>query len=781
VVSLALLSVVLSFGAISCFDSPELLAKRSAGFYEQAVKEYERKIAQGKDLDRLYYELGSLYFDHGRFAKAQEALRNTKHAGADKLLAISYYHLGDFRDALEAFSRQDCPDDECFYYHALTSEKLNLFDDALKYYARIKTDPKYTGLAKTRIEDIEKKAESNVKDLSPEIAEILASAPKEEDYPEAGAAILYSNEKIEVTGRGTEISDLHYLIKIFNERGKEEFAEAHISYDSTFEKVELEYARVIKPDGKIAEVGKRHIRDVSRYTEFPLYSNSRVFIISFPEVAEGSILEYKVKITNNYLINKKDFVLGYPLQTGEPVLSAEMTLVCPKNPQPQIKYLNQEYNDFKAEVKPQVEEKEGNIIYRWQFKNIPQITPEAHMPPLVEINPSIMISTFKSWEDIYKWWFDLAKDKISADEAIKAEVKKITAGKASDREKARAIYNFCAQHIRYVAVEYGQAGYEPHQARDIFRNRYGDCKDQAILLVTMLREAGLKAYPLLISTKDAYDLDKNFPSVMFNHSIAVLYLENELIFMDPTAETCSFGDLPTADQARHVLIFEDNTFQIKDTPLFPAEHNLLNQIVNVKVNSDLSIVAEKTNYSFGVYDQAQRYWLLYTQPELVKEALQEKIQALSIGSKLEKYNIKDLDDLNKPVVLSYSFSGPEYFTSAADLKLLPQLSGTDTSLVASEKRKYAIDFGLLDRKEYLFEIDIPKGYKVKYLPENVKRDSAWMNFDVEYTQKKDKIIFRENSQLKKSVISAADYEAFKKFYEEIGRILKQRIVLEKAG
>ncbi|MGA2775576.1 MAG: DUF3857 domain-containing protein [Candidatus Omnitrophota bacterium] len=777
----SLLLVLLSSGSISCTDSQSAsaLASKSLSLYDRAVKKYEALIAKGANPDKLYYELGSLYYEHGKFLQAEQALKKTERRGAKKLLAMSYYHLGDFRDALETFSRQECPDDECLYYYALTSEKLNLFDNALKIYAKITRDPEFKPLAQEHIEAIQKGTYLNIKDLSPEIAQILSRAPEGKDYPEAGAIILYSDEKIEVTNQGTQVSNLHYLIKILNERGKEEFAEAQVGYDSTYEKVELEFARVIKPDGAVSEVGSRHIRDVSRYMEFPLYSNARAFIISFPEITEGSIIEYKVKVSNNYLINKKDFVLDYPLQAGEPIMSADFTLKCPKNSPLRIKYLNENYNTFKADLKAQVEEKDGSSIYKWHFSNVPQMTPEAHMPPQVEINPAIIISTFNSWQDVYKWWWQLAKDKISADGAIKAEVKRLIEGKMSDKDKARTIYNFCAQHIRYVAVEYGQAGYEPHTAADIFKNRYGDCKDQAILLVAMLREAGLTAYPLLIPTKEDYDLDKDFPSVMFNHSIAAVFLGDEVIFMDTTAETCVFEDLPVADQARHVLLFQDKGFQIKETPLFPAGHNLIKQDVKIKVNDDLSITAEKTNYTYGVYDQAQRYWLLYTQPELIKEALKEKIQEVSIGAKLDKYKIKNLDDLNTPVILSYSFSGPEYFTSAGSLKLLPQLSGIDTSLVASDKRKYTIDFGLLDRKEYLLEIDIPQGYSVKYMPESIKRDSPWMNFKVEYIAKDNKIIFKQNSELKKNIIQNSDYATFKDFYEELGRILKQRIVLER--
>jgi hypothetical protein len=428
---------------------------------------------------------------------------------------------------------------------------------------------------------------------------------------------------------------------------------------------------------------------------------------------------------------------------------------------------------------PQKEESSGIVFYRWHFKDIPQIIPESNMPPQVEINPTAMISSFKGWDDLYGWWWKLARDKIQADPSIKEKVKALIAGFSSDDEKARAIYNFCAREIRYVAVEYGQAGYEPHQAADIFRNKYGDCKDQAILLVTMLKEAGLKAWPVLISTKEYYNLSVDFPSMLFNHCIACLRIKDRLIFMDPTAETCPFGDLPDGDQRRRVFVCREDGYEIADTPLFDAAHNQVRQVTRLKIAEDESVAGEKDIRTYGVYDQGQRYWLLYTQPELIEAQLKEKIQDISIGAKLLNYKIYNLDDLNKPVELEYSFSGPEYFTVAGNLRIMPQLTSLDTSLVAKEKRVYPMDFVILDSKETSYEIKLPPQTSVKYLPDNVEEDSPWMDFSLSYSQKGDVLTFLQKARMKKDTVAESEYADFKKFYEALAKKIKQRVVLEK--
>lgn len=772
------------FLAAGCSRKDELslardAASRSRLYYQHASERYKKLIAKEGNPGQLRFELGQLYYDHGDFSAAQDVLKQSKIPAANKLLAMARYRLADYSGSLEIFSRNKFDDDESHYYYGMGSEKLNLYDQALEEYRKI-SGARFKHLALSRIENIEKKSTRlHIRDLGAQLNKSLEQAPPAQEYPQAGALILSCDESIEITSDGRQISDMRYLIKILNERGKEDFSEALIDYDSTYEKVELQYARTIRPDGSVADVGASRLRDVSKYMNFPLYSNARLFIISFPEIAVGSVIEYRVKVYGNQLINKKDFVLDYPLQVSEPVLAANFTVSVPRQRPLHIKVINDEYNDFAAVTVPQKEQKEDRLIYKWQFKNIPQIIPEAEMPTGARVNPTILLSTFGQWQEVYDWWRDLAKDRLRPNQAITDKVNELTRGKASLRDKARAIYEFCAKEVRYVAVEYGQAGYQPHFADDIFANKYGDCKDKAVLLVTMMRQAGVPACLVLIPTNDNYNLLPDFPSALFDHAIAMVRLDGSDIFVDPTAQTCAFGDLPTMDQGRRVLVFEDNGFKIIETPAFEAEHNFVKQELNIRVNPDESILARKVIRSAGFYDQAQRYWLLYTQPELIKQALKEKMQDISIGAQLKDYAIENLDDLDKPVVLRYDFSGPEYWTAAGPLRILPQLSGMDATLVAKDARRYPIDFEALDSKETIFTIAIPDNFVIKYIPADIEVSNKWIKFTLTYRQDKNKIIFRQVRVSKEREVLSPDYVVFKEFFESLAKRTKQNIILEK--
>ena len=760
-------------------ESAEKLARESEILYQRAISAYKAEIKEGGDLDTARLNLGRLFFDHGDFKEASAELSKSSLDEAKKYLAISFYCLGEYTQAYETFEKNDSLDDQGRYYLGLTCEELNLFDQALEVYTQIK-DKEFLELSRIQAGKIEKVAGLlNIKELDPAIHKIIEESPGEKEFPQAGALILLADEKIEVTEDGREVSDLHYLIKILNQRGKESFAESQMSYDTTYERIELEFARTIKPDGTVVDVGSRHIRDVSKYLNFPLYSNAHVYIISFPEITEGAVIEYRVRIYRSKLINKNDFVLNYPVQSAEPILKEHFELVIPGGQELNTKLINQQYNTFGAEFNPKIVPEQEKIVYSWDFSNIPQIMPESNMPPDVEINPSIILSTFGDWQEIYDWWWGLAEDKMRPDAAIKKEVERLIKNKPTVEEKIRAIYDFCAKDIRYVGVEYGQAGYEPHKAEDIFKNKYGDCKDQAVLLVTMLGEAGFTAYPVLIPTKDCYNLREDFPSMLFDHAIAVVSYQDKLTFMDPTAETCSFGDLPTGDQDRSVLICKPDGYLIKTTPLYPAEHNRLKQELKLVIAKDETITVKKKVSAYGIYDQAQRYWLLYTPPELISDALGEAIQDISIGGKLLDYRISDIDNLDQPVVLDYDFSGSEYLTDAGNLRIMPQLTSLDTSVVAKDKRVYPIDFNYLESKEADYQISLPAGFVIKYIPENIKEESPWLGFNVSYSHKNGVLGFQQKTELKNTTVTVGEYKDFKIFFERLAKKIKQRVVLEK--
>ncbi len=764
-------------------------AAQSEKFFQEAVSEYNLALKEpGADTLEINFFLGKLYYEHGRLEEAIQILASvyaerSQDFAVAKLLALSYFRNGDYTDALGIFDKNKDSEDEGFLYlYGKTCEKQNLFDQAVKIYERIK-GIKYKKFAQERVAYITAKTRAmTVKDIAdPYIKNLIETSPGQSEYPNAGAIILLSNRNFKILNDYTAVQEYHSLIKILNDRGKEKYGEVKLSYDSTYEKIEIVYARTVKLDGTIISVGAKHIRDISEYPEYPLYSNARLKIISMPGLTEGAIIEYKAKKYIKKLIHGREFCESYSIQSFEPCLNKRISLTVPTEYEINFKSYNPGYLNYELSFSPSVEKLKNESKYTWEFKDIPEIIAEPSMPPYADITPYLCLSSFNNWSQIYEWWGKLYKEKIGTNEAIREKTQELIKGKKTEKDKARAIYNWCAAKIRYVGVEYGEAGFEPHYATEIFKNKYGDCKDQVMLLISMLRYAGISAYPVLIGTRGVYPLDEGFPTLLFNHAICLAKIGEELIFLDPTGETTSFGDLPGGDQNRQVLVFYEKEEKIEKIPLFGAEHNKVFQKLTISVNPDESISGTMEINTFGIYNQGQRWWLKYTKPVLIKEELKSWVSTISPGGELQNHQISDVEDLDQPVEIKMEFKGPKFLTEAGKNRLVPSLGRVSATLVSREKRNYPLDFDILSSSYMSVEIKLPDNLTVDYLPQPVIKDTPWFRYFSEYTFSKGTIFFEEGLVRKKTLVSTKSYSEYKEIYEELARQTDKQIVLEKVS
>ncbi len=782
--------IVLAVGLAGCSNSAfdiwraDVLSGLSKKSAENAVRLYRKALSdepEGQRLDSIRLKLAKTYLARGDYSQAIEVLRNIESKEGRVFLGKALLKNADYTEALDIFNKVgEEGDDEYIYDYALAAEKSNLYDQALRLYEKIEKNPLLREKAVARVKEINLASHNTLfAGVSPEVVERIKSAPDQKEYPDASGVYLLIDEKIKLTEDNREISEMHYVLKILNDRGKEKFAEVSLGYDSTYEKLELEYARTIKPDGTVVTVGDKNIRDVSVYLNFPLYSNARMRIISMPEVAPGSVIEYKARLTRSKLPNEKDFDTTYWLQTDEPILLERCAISVPKTRDLKYKIVNGKYNTFGFDMEPKLRLEGDEKIYRMEFSGVPQIVPEPGMPSLARVNPYLLFSTFSGWDDIYSWWRELYKDKIAADEDIKKKVRELTDGKTSRYEKIRAIYNYCVQEVRYVAVEYGDAGYEPHYAKEIFKNKYGDCKDKAILLISMLEAAGIEAYPVLISTFDSLDMQEDLPSLMFNHAIAAVEADGKIVFMDATGTTVSFGDLPVDDQDRETLVFFPDKQELIRTPLFPPGHNSVVTKMSIKINKDEGIEAKRQVDTTGVYMQAQRFWLKFTMPVLIEEQLKQRARTFASGATLLNYDIKNVDDLNSPVILSFTFNAPQFLKKAGTTRIMDQLGGIDASWVAKESRKYPIEVSIISVNEEFIEIELPEHLAVKYLPRPVSIETRWFDFINRYEMTaKNKLRFYSLSKIKERLVAAEDYPKYKKALEETAVLSQQQLIIE---
>jgi transglutaminase-like putative cysteine protease len=204
---------------------------------------------------------------------------------------------------------------------------------------------------------------------------------------------------------------------------------------------------------------------------------------------------------------------------------------------PKDKYVNVSSTD----LQPTITEEGDRRIYSWKTENPErEVQNEKEIPKRELPRPSVEISTFRSWEDVGRWYSELQKSQIAVTPAVQAKATELTKGLTTDEEKVRALYSFVATRFHYVFLSFGIGRYQPHSADDVLGNEYGDCKDKHTLLATMLKAVGIDVWPVLINSSRKIDSDIPSPAA-FDHVITLFPQGNKPVWLDTTAEVAPYG------------------------------------------------------------------------------------------------------------------------------------------------------------------------------------------------------------------------------------------------
>ncbi|TAD82315.1 MAG: transglutaminase domain-containing protein, partial [Bacteroidetes bacterium] len=267
--------------------------------------------------------------------------------------------------------------------------------------------------------------------------------------------------------------------------------------------------------------------------------------------------------------------------------------------------------------------KEGDFTtYTYTADKLPEIKQEGgalarpyYLPHLIITVRSFTIDQkkyngFSNLADLYDWYNLLYKKAKNEPDVLKDQVDKLVAGKATDEDKAKSIYYWVQDNIKYVAFEEGYAGFVPQTVQEVYKNKYGDCKGMANLVTEMMKLAGLNAHFAWIGTRDIpYNHDEVQSMCVDNHAISVLYLKDKPYFIDGTEKYAALGTNAYRIQGKTVLVENGDTHKLERVPNTKPEDNLLLTNAKLKLKDDVMVgkvvitfSGEAKNYFHNVYN-----------------------------------------------------------------------------------------------------------------------------------------------------------------------------------
>jgi len=612
------------------------------------------------------------------------------------------------------------------------------------------------------------------------------------------AVLLYSETNVTVVSSDKIKTTVREAYKILRPNGRERGL-VHI-YFNPQRKIKSLHGWCIPAQGRDFEVKDKDATEVSlAFQGAELISDVKFKVLRIPAAEPGNIVGYEYEVEERPFFMQDEWYF----QERDPVRESHYSLQLPPAWEFKASWLNH------AEAKPN---DAGNNLWQWAVSDVDAIRTEPAMPPFQGLVGQMIVTLFPpggksatgfvAWNDMGRWYSDLLSGRLDASPEIKQQVATITAGKDTQLAKMQAIAQFVQNNIRYVAIELGIGGWQPHPAPEVFSNRFGDCKDKATLTRSMLREIGFDSFHVVINTERGAVTPETPAHHGFNHAILAIKLPDGLndpslvatlqhpklgriLFFDPTDEMTPFGQIRGALQANFALMVTPEGGELLALPQQPSAMNSIERTAKLKLDSKGNLVGEVAETRLGERASSER-WALRT---VTKDSDRIKPIESLLANSLSNFNITKARVLNltvtdKPFGFEYAFESAGYAKNAGGLLLVrPRVLGNKgySFLETKEPRKFPIEFEGPARDTDTFEITIPEGYVVDDLPAPVDADYGFASYHSKTEIKGNVIDYKRTFEVKELSVPVNRSEELRKFYRIIAGDERNTVVLKAAG
>jgi len=599
----------------------------------------------------------------------------------------------------------------------------------------------------------------------------------------ANAVFLYNYRYTYIDGQNL-VTEVHHKIKIYNKEGLN-FATKKIRLSKnggTRERVVglKAYTYNLVND----EIVKRALsNDAIFKTEYHKRLNHYTF--TMPNVKEKAIIEYKYKIMSPYFTNIDEYKFQYAI----PVKKLYSKLYTPA------------FFKYKSKTKgflpilPKYSSKRDARIGRmvniteYKMSNVPALLEEKYVDnienyrsgveyELVAVHYTTRTKYYsQTWEDVAKSinQFDTFKHEIKKKSYYKDDIDNLLAGVTDKEEKIKKIFAFVKSKVKWNSIE---GLYTFNGMQKAYKTGIGNTGDINLMLISMMRYAGLIANPVLTSTKD--NGIPVYPTIDgLNYIVCGIELNKKTILLDATNQFSNQNILPVnVLNWSGKLIRPDNT--IKTVDLQSENPSLKYTYLDVKILTDGSVEGKirnmyKDHYAFQFRENYSK-----TSNE---EYLLEK-ENLNGNIEISEHTLKNLENIDKSLVEIFSFSKENHIEIIDDKMYLSPLFffTKDQNPFVTEKRLFPVDFLFPWNQKFQIQIETPEGYEIGTIPKPIKIKMPNGVGEFTYLAKKasnTSIQLICSTKINYPVISSSQYEFLQTFYNEIIRKESEKIILSK--
>ena len=624
-----------------------------------------------------------------------------------------------------------------------------------------------------------------------------AAAQKLPTYPAlTKAVVLLDDHTYTVAADGTRTEHVRRVVRILRPQGRD-FGTLY-AHVSNAEKLKFVHLWGIGPDGHEHAVKDNEQTEVSVGASFELYTDDRARGGSVPALGPGTVAAIEYQVQDRPFEND---IIWIPSESI-PVLKERLTISLPDGFQQKSSWKGQ------ASAKPVDLEKNRTL---WEVTDLPALEHEDLELAPGELSLAARLDVFYyapgavgpqtlrgDWKDIGLWFEALARDRNKPDPAITAKAQELVAGKTGFREQVEAISSFVQSGIRYVAIEIGVGGYQPHPAADIFRYRYGDCKDKATLLSAMLSSVGIRSTWVLVDVERG--MAKEAPSIYGDHMIGAIELPGSykpegmysivntsggkrFLLFDPTWEKTPFGHIEHELQGTDALLVDGPASQVIHIPMLDPAQNRLERRATFKLAEDGGISGSIHEQRIGDMARQRRYLFTEANGKQQTEFFEHLLSRDLLSFQLSQMKPDNVRDLSKDFTLDYSLQVPHFAQQAGPLLMVrPRVLGSETFALdrpGARRNGIPIQLGSTRSIHDLDDLEMPAGYTVDELPPPTDLDLGFASYNSHVTVSGQTLHYDRTYTVREMTIPAERYGDVEKLARTIAADEQNTAVLKR--
>ena len=312
--------------------------------------------------------------------------------------------------------------------------------------------------------------------------------------------------------------------------GVEDGSEIEVEVDPSYQGFVLHHLEIVRGDRRIDALATADVRvlDAEDSRDKRIYNGTTSIVFVLADVRVGDIVEWDGSIVGQNPVYGGLVARRFSLASARPARFRRVRIVSPAGRSFATRV---EQTDRLPRAAPAGERNE--IV--WEREDVQAVAEQTDTPRWFESTPSLSISEYASWADVARWAARLYDTREGAGPALAAKISEIAAAHDAPEKRALAALRFVQDEVRYLGIELGEHTHRPHPASKVLEQRFGDCKDKTMLLITILRALGIEAHAALVNT----DLEGHVRNVLpapnvFDHVITRIRIGTKDYWVDAT-------------------------------------------------------------------------------------------------------------------------------------------------------------------------------------------------------------------------------------------------------